>query len=80
MCPDLPDREPLDCGNIDSDMTSKGGGVDRFDNTLHVRAQLRPLLAPKNHNCDFSSREILLIANMFVRRQEHIEAGVFGSR
>jgi hypothetical protein len=58
----------LDCGNIDLDITSKGGGVDRFDNTLHVWVQLRPLLAPKNHNCDFSAREVLLIANILVRR------------
>jgi len=45
-----------------------------------VGAKLRPLLARENHYCNFSAREVLLIANVLVCRQEHLEAGVFGTR
>ena len=37
-------------------------GHAQSQSAVHVRAQLRPLLAPKNHNCDFPAREVVVEA------------------
>jgi hypothetical protein len=53
------------------------GGIDRFDHEVNVGLEARPLLAAQNHDCDFSAREILLIAHVLAGGQEHFETGRF---
>ena len=48
-------------------------GVHSLDNPRHVATQRRPLLVADHDEGDFSARQILLITNVFVGRQQKLE-------
>jgi hypothetical protein len=47
---------------------------------LNVRAQLRPLLTSENHDGDFPTCEVLLMAHVLVCGQQDIESALFRRR
>jgi hypothetical protein len=68
-----------DCRNVDLSIAAQRGAIDSINNALNVGAQLRPLLTTENHDGDFSSRKILLVAQILIRGQQDIKTGRFGS-
>ena len=48
--------------------------VDGYDNSFKVAAQSGPLLIADHRKRKFSARQILLIAHVFVGRQQKLEA------
>jgi len=66
--------------NFDFNITSRCNSFNRFNDPLSIRAHLRPLLSAKDHYGNFSIFKILLILQIFVRRQNHLEPRGFRSR
>jgi hypothetical protein len=66
--------------NVDLNITARRGAIDGINNAQNVGALLRPLLTTENYDSDFSSRKILLVAQIFIRGQQNIKAGRLSSR
>jgi hypothetical protein len=66
--------------NLDLDIAAGHRCVHRLDDTLYMRTQLWPLLNTEHHDGDFPVAQILLLAQIFVGRQQNIEAGLFSRR
>ena len=67
-------------GNLDFDGAAGRGLVHRRHHTAYVWFESGPSRIPDYHDGDTSAREILLSANVLVRRHEHIEPSDLGCR
>jgi hypothetical protein len=56
------------------------GGIHRGHNPVNVSPQGRPLLIADHHERDLSARQVLLVAHVFVRRQQKLEPRRLSSR
>lgn len=61
-------------------VTSGCSSVDRFNDPLSVRTHFGPLLSAKDHDDNLSIFELLLVAQIFVCRQQYLEPGGFCRR
>jgi len=65
-------------GNFHFGIAAGCRSVDCRRNAIHVEFDVRPLLVPKNNDCNFPPRKILLVAHILVRRQEQLKTSFFG--
>jgi hypothetical protein len=59
---------------------ARGGRVHRSNDLFNLSAQGRPLLVSENHKSDFTARQVLLVPNVFVGRQQNLKACGLGDR
>ena len=61
--------------NIDLEEAARQCRVHRRDDPRKMEFDIRPLLVPQNNDGNFAAGEILLIANVFVGRQQQFKTG-----
>jgi len=59
-------------------IAARRGSIDSGHNSFSVAAQNRPLGIAKNDDGDFPSRQVLLIAKVFVRSQQQFKTCSLG--
>src|ERR1035437_9725321 len=64
----LPER------NVHFGVAARCGRVEGGNYLFHVSAQGRPLLVSENDKSDFSARQVLLVPDVFVGRQQKVKA------
>ncbi len=64
-------------GNFDFEIAARGGRIHNLKNSLKMEFDVGPLLVSENHNGNLAPGQILLVANVLVRRQEQIVASLF---
>jgi hypothetical protein len=65
--------------NPDFGIAARYSSIYRFDNPSIVRAKQGPLLLTQDHDRDLTALEVLLVDHILVRRQQEVEASLFGS-
>jgi len=64
--------------NFNQRIAARHGNGHGGNDLGHMGLNQAPPALTQNHNRDFSAQEILLIAQIFVRGHQHIEAGGLG--
>ena len=54
--------------------------IDGLHHQPNMGAEAWPLLLAENNDRNFPLRQVLLVANVLVGRQQHVEAGRFSGR
>jgi hypothetical protein len=60
-------------GNFNFGVAARLGSVYRIDNTINMQFHVRPLLVAKYNNRNFPVRQIPLISNIFVSREQQFD-------
>ncbi len=64
-------------GNVHFRIAARNGCLYRFDNLVEVEFDVRPLLVAEDKNGNLARREILLVADVFVRSKKQVLACLF---